>query len=187
MTLFLTIGAAGAVLLVVATLFDGVIDLFDLGDGLLSGPAIASFVGAFGFAGALALSAGFAPVLAVGVGTAAGAAVGALAGLAARSLMRMPTDATVSSGSYVGLSGTVVTSIGAGSLGEVSVIVAGQPVKMSARSKDGAPIGAGETVTVQAVPSPTLVLVSASSDAASPDAVAGGSSTPPSTPIATKE
>jgi hypothetical protein len=176
-TLFLTIGAAGVVLLIISALFDGVIDIFDLGDGLLSGPAVASFIGAFGFAGALALQAGLAPAAAVGVGAVSGVAVGGLAGLAARSLMRMPTDETVSSGSYVGLSGTVVTSIAAGSLGEVSVIVAGQPVKMSARSAAGDAIAAGVTVAVTAAPSPTLVLVSPTPVGVTPPA----STLPPAT------
>jgi hypothetical protein len=160
MLIFLAIGAAGVVLLIISALFDGVIDIFDLGDGLLSGPAIASFVGAFGFAGALAVRGGLSQAAAVAVGAAAGAAVGGLAGLAARSLMRMPTDATVSASSYLGLTGVVITAIGPGSIGEVSVTVGGQPTKMSARSADGAAIAAGRPVTIEATPSPTLVIVS---------------------------
>jgi hypothetical protein len=172
MLLFLAIGAAGVILLVISALFDGVIDIFDLGDGLLSGPAIASFVGAFGFAGALALHAGLSQAAAVAAGASSGVAVGALAGFAARSLMRMPTDATVSSGSYLGLTGTVVTAIGPGTIGEVSVLVGGQPTKLNARSEDGVAIPAGRTVTVSATPSPTLVIVS----------VAAGADTPPPAP-----
>lgn len=163
MLLFISIGLAGVVLLVISALFDGVIDIFDLGDGLLSGPAIASFVGAFGFAGALAVRAGASPVAAVAVGTVSGVAMGAVAGLAARSLMRMQTDVTPSSESYVGLTGTVVTQIAAGSIGEVSLVVAGHPKKMNARSSDGSAVPAGTSVLVVSVPSPTLVLVARSS------------------------
>lgn len=63
MTLFLVLGITGLVLLVLAFVFDGVLEgLFDgagvldgLFDGLLSLPVIAGFVSMLGFGGAIAL------------------------------------------------------------------------------------------------------------------------------------
>jgi membrane protein implicated in regulation of membrane protease activity len=159
MTLFLAVGALGMLLLFLTVVADGVFDAFDLGDGLLSGPAIAAFLTSFGFGGGLALYLGTNPPVAVAAGLGSGAAVGAVVSYAARSLMDMPTDATPSSGDLPGKRATVVSDISGGGLGEVSLNLAGQPVKLSARSSSGEDLPAGTAVVVTAALSPTAVSV----------------------------
>lgn len=164
MTAFLVIGGVGlaivVVSLVVGEVFDGLFDAIDLdvGGGLLSGPVIGAFLAAFGFGAALVMYA-----------TGAGAALGALAGLGSglvvggialaltRSLMAMPTDATLRSADLVGASATVVTRIPADGLGEVTLTHLGQLLKLSARAAE--PIPAGVPVVVAAVLSSSSVLV----------------------------
>jgi hypothetical protein len=162
MALFLTLGVIGLVALVVSVLIDDVIDLFDAGDGWLSGPALASFVAAFGFGGALALSAGASGGVAVAVGVASGIVLGAIVGVITRSLMRMSTDATPNADNIVGAHGVVVTAIGGSGIGEVNVVVAGTPTKMTARADDA--IDVGTPVTVTAALSATTVHVTARVD-----------------------
>ncbi|RRR85357.1 hypothetical protein EHS43_08460, partial [Streptomyces sp. RP5T] len=78
MTLFLGLGIAGLVLLVLALVFDGVLEglldgvgaLEGLFDGLLSLPVIAGFVSMLGFGGAIVLGT-------TGLGAGAAAVVGA--------------------------------------------------------------------------------------------------------------
>lgn len=164
MTLFLILGVVGIVLLVASlilddlldSVFDSLFDSFDAG-GYLGGPAIFSFLAAFGFGGALALNAGIPGAGAVAIGVAAGLGLGAGAGFITRSLMHMPTDTTVAAAHYVGVRGTVITPIPSDGLGEVSITIGGQPLKLSARSADA--IGSGTPIVVTAVLSPTSVLV----------------------------
>src|SRR5687768_8581314 len=137
---FLVIGAIGVVLLA-ASLFVG--DILHIGhpdaDGPFSVPAIAAFVGAFGFGGAIAAaitgdSSGVAVLVAVlaGVGVAIPTAWGTM--LLARAAGRMRTDATPTRSDLVGRLGVVVTSIPAAGYGEVRITIGGQPVKLNARS-----------------------------------------------------
>ncbi|WP_371663503.1 hypothetical protein [Streptomyces sp. NBC_00280] len=143
MTLFLVLGLAGLVLLVLALVFDGVLEgLFDgvgvldgLFDGLLSSPVIAGFVSMLGFGGAIALGT-------TDLGVGAAAVVGAGAGLGAawltwrlsRALMRDESGTAPRGTDLVGSSGSVVTAIPVDGYGEVLVYLAGQPVKYAARS-----------------------------------------------------
>lgn len=159
MTLFLVAGVLGALLLLVTLLLDDILDgIFDFADsGFISGPAIGAFLAAFGFGGALSMSAGIAPSASVGVGIVAGFALGAVAGLVTRMLVKMPTTATPTEASLVGSLGTVVTSVPSDGFGEVSVMLVGQSVKFSARSAETLP--AGTHVVVERVLSPTSVWV----------------------------
>jgi len=159
MTLFLTLGVIGLVGLIASVLIDDVVDLFNAGDGWLSGPAIASFVAAFGFGGALALSAGASAGAAVAVGVGSGVVLGAIVGVSTRSLMSMSTDATPNAENIVGSHGVVVTAIGDNGVGEVNVVVAGTPTKMTARADNA--INVGTPVTVTAALSATSVHVTA--------------------------
>ncbi len=163
MTLFLILGIIGIAFLLMSLLLDDLLgslfdslDFFDSG-GFLGGPAIFSFLAAFGFGGALARNAGVSGAGSVAIGAAAGIGLGAGAGLVSRSLMRMPTDTTVSAAHYVGVRGTVITPIPDEGLGEISITIGGQPLKLSARSSSA--IGAGMPIIVTAVLSPTSVLV----------------------------
>src|SRR5690606_38858697 len=82
-------------------------------------------------------------------GLGSGVVVGGIAGLLTRSLMAMPTDATMRSADLVGTPATVVTRIPAEGLGEVTLTHLGQYLKLSARASEAIP--AGTPVTVSAV------------------------------------
>jgi membrane protein implicated in regulation of membrane protease activity len=125
-------------------------------------PAIAGFLGMFGFAGAIAAvlsgaTAGTAALLATAVGTAAGVPTAWLANRAMSAAMGMHTDATLSSADLVGATGVVISPVPAGGYGEVRLNVSGQPIKFNARADQ--PLARGTSVFVIEVPSPTSVLV----------------------------
>jgi membrane protein implicated in regulation of membrane protease activity len=161
---FLVIGGLGVLVLAVA-LFGGEFLHFghvDLDSGLWSTEALAGFVGAFGFAGAIANE------LLGGHGTAAafgGATVGALAAVPtaylavrlSRAARNMHTDATPTRTDLVGTLGVVVTPIPRQGYGEVRVRLGGQPVKLNARADRSLPMGAH--VFVVEAPSETSVVV----------------------------
>ncbi len=165
MTVFLIIGAIGLALivvtLVVGELFEGIVDgIFgdvDAG-GVFSTPAIGAFLAAFGFGAALIL---YATSMGSGIaalgGLGAGLVVGGIAAAITRSLMNMNTDATVNTNDMISSTGSVITTIPEGGLGEVSVRFQGQVLKINARSQTA--LAPGTPVTVTAVTSPTSVIV----------------------------
>ncbi|MCX4512183.1 hypothetical protein OHA27_18110 [Streptomyces sp. NBC_01619] len=159
---FLGLGIAGLVLLVLALIFDGVLDgIFDAPaglDGLLSLPVIAGFVSMLGFAGALTLGT-------TSLGTAAASGIGAVAGAGAgwatwrfsRALMSDRGADAPRGEDLVGSTGTVVTGIPADGYGEVLLYHGGRPTKYAARSS--APVARGAEVWVESTPSATSVVV----------------------------
>jgi membrane protein implicated in regulation of membrane protease activity len=160
---FLAIGGAG-VLLLAASLFLG--DLLHIGhpdaDGPFSVPAIAAFVGAFGFGGAVAAAlTGGGSALSVVVALIAGAAVALPTAwgtmMLARAADRMRTDATPNRAHLVGRLGVVVTPIPAQGYGEVRVVIGGQPVKLNARADR--PVAMGARIFVVEAPTDTSVIV----------------------------
>ncbi|MFJ8937726.1 hypothetical protein ACIRL0_18740 [Streptomyces sp. NPDC102365] len=166
MTLFLGLGIAGVVLLLVTLVFDGVLEglfggagvLDGLFDGLLSLPVIAGFVSMLGFGGALVLGTtglGAGPATAVGIG--AGAAAGGLTWRFSKALMRDEPSATPRGTDLVGSPGSVVTPIPVGGYGEVLVYLAGQPLKLAAKSPEA--VARGTEVWVEESLSPTSVAV----------------------------
>ncbi|MEV8451343.1 hypothetical protein AB0467_01755 [Streptomyces sp. NPDC052095] len=164
MNVFLGLGIAGIVLLVLSLIFDGILEgllggvLDGLFDGLLSLPVIAGFLSMLGFGGAIVLGT-------TGAGTVVATAAGALAGLVAawltwklsRALMRDQTSVTPRGDDLVGTSGSVVTAIPAEGYGEVLLSLAGQPVKLAAKSPT--PIARGTEIWVEAALSTTSVAV----------------------------
>ncbi|MCX5006733.1 hypothetical protein OHB05_29545 [Streptomyces sp. NBC_00638] len=166
MAWFLGFGIAGIVLLVLSLVFDGVleglVDGVGVGDGFLDGllslPVIAGFLSMFGFAGAIALgSTGWGAAGAVAIGVPAGGATGWLAYRLCRALMSDRSGAAPRGDDMIGASGSVVTSIPADGYGEVLVYLAGQPVKLAARSP--VPVARGAEVWVEAALSQTAVAV----------------------------
>ncbi|MBR7743579.1 hypothetical protein KC207_09785 [Phycicoccus sp. BSK3Z-2] len=155
----LAIGAAGILLLVVSLVLGDLVDgvLEGVGPDALSGLAVAGFLAAFGFVGALALSAGATGAVAIVVGLLAGAAAGAGAGFLSTRLMRGGDEDTVSSAGLVGLTGSVVEAVPAGGLGMVSVVASGHITRLNARAEE--PLPAGTAVVVTGVLSPTSVTV----------------------------
>jgi hypothetical protein len=168
-SIFIVIGVVGLILLVASLVLgdvlDGLTDVFDLdAGGYLSGPAIGAFLGAFGFGAALIdyntdLGTG---ASAVG-GLVIGAAIGGVVGLTTRTLMHLPTDASVRAADLVGARATVITRIPENGYGEVTLVQAGQLMKLAARA-DGT-VREGVEVTVTSVLSSTSVVVAPSTPA----------------------
>ncbi|MFK4111386.1 NfeD family protein [Streptomyces sp. NPDC002176] len=160
MAWFLGIGITGVVLLVLSLVFDGLLDgLFDGAlDGWLSLPVIAGFLSMTGFGAVIAHEGlGLAPAAATAIGAAAGVGTAWLTYRLSRMLLRDQTDATPTGDDLIGTSANVVTAIPAAGYGEVLVRLGGQTVKFAARS--AVPVARGTEVWVEAVPSPTSVVV----------------------------
>ncbi|MFJ7492579.1 hypothetical protein ACIQZB_15235 [Streptomyces sp. NPDC097727] len=164
MTFFLGLGIAGIVLLALSLIFDGILEglfggvLDGLFDGLLSLPVIAGFLSMLGFGGAIVLGT-------TGAGTVVATAAGVLAGVVAawltwkfsRALMRDQTSVTPRGDDLVGSSGSVVTAIPADGYGEVLLQLAGQTVKLAAKSP--VPVARGTEIWVESALSTTSVAV----------------------------
>lgn len=159
MTTFVVIGAVGLLLLVVTLvlgdLVDGLVDGF--GPDWLSGTAMAAFLAAVGFGGALGLQLGLGTAGATAVGVGAGAAAGVLAGLLTRSLTREVDTVTPRSDALVGVLATVVSDVPADGYGTVALVVAGHPTRLNARSSHA--LSSGTQVRVSSVLSSTAVQV----------------------------
>lgn len=163
---FLGLGIAGAALLAASLIFDGLLEgLFDgvgalggLFDGLLSLPVVAAFMSMLGFSGAIVMgTTGFGEAAATAIGAPAGVATGWLAYRLSRALMSDRSGTPPNGDDLIGISGTVVTAIPADGYGEVLVHLAGQPVKLAAKSP--APMACGDEIWVEAVLSQTAVAV----------------------------
>lgn len=168
LTALLVIGGIGILMLLISFVAGEALDgmLESVGPDFLSGLAVAGFLAAFGFVGALVLDLTDSNGAALGAGLVAGALVGVGAGKASQVLMRGGDESTVRSSGLVGLTGSVIDAIPADGLGQVSVVAAGHITRLNARADE--PLPNGTAVTVTAVLSPTSVRVSR----------AGGSSRP---------
>lgn len=158
MITFLIIGAVGIFLLVFSLVLGGLLDgLLDFGGDFFSGAALAGFLGAFGFGGALAYDASDKMWVAIVVGLVAGLVVGAGAGWASYQLKQGGDESNVRTGDLTGSAGSVISAIPADGFGEVNVVASGHITKLNARA--GEPLPAGTAITITAVLSATSVLV----------------------------
>ncbi|MBS2936528.1 hypothetical protein KDN32_02090 [Nocardioides sp. J2M5] len=159
MTAFLVVGALGVVLLVVALIVGDVLDgAFEgLSAGFFSTEALAGFLGALGFGGAIALDATGSTSLAVVIGLVLGVLLGALAAKASRFLHGDGEGDTVRTSDVLEQLGSVVSDIPADGFGVVSLSVGGHLTRLNARSSQ--PVPAGTRVSVTRVISPTAVEV----------------------------
>lgn len=154
MVAFLVVGGIGIGLLLISLVIGDHIEALHAFDSdVFSGAAVSAFLGAFGFAGAIALSATGSLGVAVLAGLAVGVALGALVGWATRALRRGGDDSTVRSADLVGRDATVVSDIPEGGYGIVSMTVAGHITRLNARARFG--LTAGTPVTITSVLSPT--------------------------------
>jgi membrane protein implicated in regulation of membrane protease activity len=164
---FLVIGAIGAGVLVLSLLvgeIGGALHLSADADGPFSVPAMAALVGGVGFGGAAAAAVlpGSLPdavtvLVAVVVGLAVAIPLAWAAVRLSRSLQNMPTQETLTRHHLVGTQGVVVSAVPAAGYGEVRLLVAGQPLKLFARSD--VPLAAGTPVYVTDTISDTAVEV----------------------------
>ncbi|MEZ5095698.1 MAG: hypothetical protein R2731_06020 [Nocardioides sp.] len=159
MTAFLVIGGVGVTLLLVSVVLGDVFDgVFELGGSdLFSGAALAGFLGALGFGGALAYDATGSTGVGIAVGVAAGLAIGLLVGWVMAKLRHDGDDASIRSSDLVWREGTVVSAIPTDGYGEVSVLVGGHLTKLNARAAEALP--PGTPIVVTGVLSPTSVSV----------------------------
>lgn len=160
MTAFLAIGAIGVVLLVIALVLGDVIEgaVEGLGGGgLFSTEALAGFVGALGFGGAIALGATGSTGVAVAVGIGLGVLLGWLAGWASKKLHDGAHSGATSTSQLVEKIATVISDVPADGFGVVSVSSGGHLTRLNARSS--VPLAAGTEVSIVAVISPTAVQV----------------------------
>jgi membrane protein implicated in regulation of membrane protease activity len=162
---FLVVGAIGAGVLVLSMLvgeIGGALHFDADADGPFSVPAIAALVGGVGFGGAAAtallpdaLSDGLTVLIALVVGLAVAVPLAWAAIRFSRSLRDMPTQETLTRHHLLGAQGVVVSAVPAAGYGEVRLVVAGQPLKMSARSdvplRAGTPVYVTETISDTAV------------------------------------
>lgn len=176
---FLAVGVVGLVVLLVSLFVGEIGEIGGLSldadaDGPFSVPAIAALLGGVGFGGlaATALLPEDLPdtltvllALAAGLVVAVPLAWGALR--LTRALRHMPTQETVTRHHLLGAQGVVVSAVPRGGFGEVRLSVAGQPMKLSARS--GAPLPAGTPVYVVETLSETAVEVVSTVPDALPD------------------
>ena len=160
---FLVIGGIGVAVLALSLLVG---DLVHFGHpdagGPFSLPAVAGFIGAFGFIGAIVVQLtpfeGSWAAVAGGLGgLLAAVPTGWLATRLARAAINMRTDATPTRSDLIGTMGIVVTPIPVQGYGEVRVSLGGQPVKVNARADH--PIPRGARVFVIEAPSSTSVFV----------------------------
>jgi len=158
-TVFLVVGALGVVLLLVALLVGDVLDgaLEGLSAGFFSTEALAGFLGALGFGGAIALDITGSTSVAVVVGLVLGVLLGAVAAKASAFLHGDGETDTVRTADMVEKIGQVVSAIPEDGFGVVSISVAGHITRLNARSSGAVP--AGTTVSVTATLSPTAVQV----------------------------
>ncbi|MEV0719458.1 NfeD family protein [Asanoa sp. NPDC050611] len=160
---FLLIGGAGALVLALSLVGAELLHLahLDLPD-FFSVEAVAGFVGALGFAGAItsellgARTPG-AITVAAGVGVLAALPTAYLAVRLSRAARDMRTDATPTRADLVGTLGVVVTPITATGYGEVRVRLGGHPIKVYAKADR--PLPAGAEIFVVEAPSETSVVV----------------------------
>ena len=157
-TTFLVIGGVGLAVLALSVLVG---DLFHFGHpdvaGPFSLPAVAGFIGAFGFGAAAVGAVTGSPFAAMAGGLVAAVPTAWLATRMARMAMNMRTDPTPTQRDMIGTTGVVVTPIIGSGYGEVRISLAGQPVKLSARADRPIPLGA--RVLVVEATSPTSVIV----------------------------
>ncbi|GAA2587328.1 hypothetical protein GCM10010399_16620 [Dactylosporangium fulvum] len=157
-TTFLVIGGIGVAVLAVSVLIG---DLFHIGHpdaaGPFSLPAVAGFIGAFGFAAAIVAAVTDSKVAPVVVGAVAAVPTAWLATKLARMAMNMRTDATPTQQDMIGTTGVVVTPITPNGFGEIRISLGGQPVKLSARADKPIPLGA-RVFVIEATSSTSVIV-----------------------------
>lgn len=155
--IFLIIGVAGAVLLLISLLLDGIFDALDFGDGPLSLTTIAAFTAIFGFAAFACVGAGLSTPVASVLGAVAGLLGGAAAWWLSRLIRGAESNSAVSGDDLIGSTGSIVLAIPETGLGEVAVVRNGERISLAAYA-DG-PIARGTAVRVVQTVTSTSVRV----------------------------
>ncbi|QAY71236.1 hypothetical protein [Xylanimonas protaetiae] len=159
---FLVVGIAATVVALLALLFDGVFEAFDLdlpGDGSVSVLALTGGLAAFGWSGLALASLTDLPSWAIVlIAVAAGVLVAAGGGVLTSVLRRQSTpDGAGSVATLTGVTGVMDTPAAPGKPGVVRVVYSGSPRTLTAHATVA--VAAGTLVTVAAVVSPDVVRV----------------------------
>lgn len=141
----------------------GTSDLGHGGGGIFSVKPLTGFFLGFGWAGGIALDAGWSLLAALGIGCVAGGALMAVVLLLFRAIYAMRSDGTVQVERAVGAVGTVYVTVPAhkASGGQVVVNFAGRQETFAALSGAGQAIASGEKVRVVSLIDNRTVLVEA--------------------------
>ncbi|MDR1825091.1 MAG: hypothetical protein LBR27_07155 [Bifidobacteriaceae bacterium] len=172
MIAFTAITAVGGVLLLVALLFDGVFDAFDVdfgASGLFSGASLAGFITGFGLGGIIGTAQGWKVLPSAAIGVLVGLAIAAVAVVIYRWLKRSeaPT-AELSSETLVGQTGLVTAGAQPGKTGLVRGTYLGAPRTLSFVADVA--IDSGTIVTITEVLGPDTVKVAPPQAPAAPTA-----------------
>ena len=164
-TVFLAICATGFLFLMVALLFGGVFDFFEVdhdfdtgGPGIFSGRVMAVFVTTFGGAGAMASHYGLSPVPASMVGLGAGTIFGGAIYAFARFLYGQQASSEVRSSDLVGTSGRVVIAIPPDGVGQVRIRLGEELMDKIARTRDGVAIAETASILIDEVLGETVIV-----------------------------
>ncbi len=158
---FLITAAIGFGLLIIGLVFDDFLEFMDTDGGVLSVPVIGAFLGAFGIGGYVGVAATSSVLVGLIAAGAAGFVLGWIALRLSLAFVGMHTDATPTSGDFLGQFGRVVTPItDAG--GEILIRSGGSPIKLVARADQ--PVERGVEVVVIEVLSATSVRVITTSE-----------------------
>lgn len=163
MTWFVLIALVFSVILVLAVIFDGLLDAVNLdfgGDGILSATTVSAAIAGFGYGGWIAI-AGFdvSTFQAVGVGLTVAVLIAVIAAKAVRLIRRAETPANDPE-DKVGGTGTAITGASAGDPFEFSLVHRGQPRKLTAVADED--VRPGDALTIEAVLSPSRMKVTKS-------------------------
>lgn len=156
-SMFLTIGVIGLIVLIIASILDGVFDAFDIGDGPLSLTTISLFASTFGFVGWTSVGFGASEVSAALIGAIVAFAVAIGSWGLSLIFKKAASTSSISTESLVGEKGTLTLGIREGSAGELSYSHSGSRHDYIAYADE--PIPAGTVVQIISIRSGNSVQV----------------------------
>jgi hypothetical protein len=118
------------------------------GPGPITFQTVTAFLVAFGFGGAISLSAGLPQISSVIIGSGAGFGLGWFVNKIVRFFWRQQADSSVKETDIVGAAAEVVTRIPPDGQGEVSCLVNGKPLTLLATSTDNTEISLSTKVVI---------------------------------------
>ncbi|MEV4622337.1 hypothetical protein AB0J74_26935 [Asanoa sp. NPDC049573] len=157
---FLVLGGSGALVLALSLIGAEILHFGHMGlPDFFSVEAVAGFLGALGFGGAITNELSGSVALSAVVGMLAALPTAYLAVRLSRAARDMRTDGTPTRADLVGTLGVVVTPITTTGYGEVRIRLGGQPIKLYAKADR--PLPAGAEIFVIEAASETSVVVEA--------------------------
>jgi membrane protein implicated in regulation of membrane protease activity len=157
---FLVIGGSGALVLALSLIGAEILHFGHVGlPDFFSVEAVAGFLGALGFAGAITNELAGGVAISATVGVLAALPTAYLAVRLSRAARDMHTDGTPTRADLIGTLGVVVTPITPTGYGEVRIRLGGQPIKLYAKADR--PLPAGAEIFVIEAASETSVVVEA--------------------------